>query len=107
MRLKFLFLWVTPLVLGSMLIGLFTARTMYARENRTYWNDSIEERVRLLVGAEYVDEITEERGKELFFSAMKSYVRALDPYCAFYTPEERKAMEVDTSGEFGGVVPWR
>jgi len=103
MRLKFLFLWVTPLVLGSMLVGLLTARTMYARENRTYWNDSIEERVRLLVGADYVDEITEERGRELFFAAMKSYVRALDPYCAFYTPEERKAMEVDTSGEFGGV----
>lgn len=103
MRLKFLFLWVTPLVLGSMLLGLFTARTMYARENRTYWNDSIEERVRLLVGADYVDEITEERGRELFFTAMKSYVRALDPYCAFYTPEERRAMEVDTSGEFGGI----
>ncbi len=103
MRLKYLFLWVTPLVLGSMLLGLFTARTMYARENRTYWNDSIEERVRLLVGANYVDEITEERGRELFFTAMKSYVRALDPYCAFYTPEERRAMEVDTKGEFGGI----
>jgi carboxyl-terminal processing protease len=103
MRLRFLFMWVTPLVLGSTLVGLLTARTMYARENRTYWNDSIEERVRLLVGADYVDEISDERGRELFFIAMKSYVRALDPYCAFYDPDERQAMEVDTRGQFGGI----
>ena len=103
MREKFLFLFLTPLILGSVLVGFMTGRAIHARESSTYWNESVAERVRNLVGTEYVDEISDERGKELFYAAMEAYLSALDPYCAFYDPVERRVMETDTSGQFGGV----
>ena len=103
MKERILFLVVTPLVLGSVLIGFMTGRAIHARESSTYWNDSVAERVRSLVGSEYVDEISDERGRELFYAAMEAYLSALDPYCSFYDPEERRVMETDTSGQFGGI----
>ena len=50
-----------------------------------------------------MDEISDEKGKELFFAAMEAYLEGLDEYCRFFDPEERKSMEVDTRGQFGGV----
>ena len=103
MRLRTLLVWVSPVILGSFLIGLVTARAMYARENEAYWNETIAERVREIVGSDYVDEISDEKGRELFFAAMEGYLRALDEYCTFFDPEERRDMEEDTTGQFGGV----
>ena len=103
MRAKIVFLWVSPVVIAAFLVGLVTARAMQAHEQETYWNDAITARIRLLVGSEYVDEISDEKGKELFFAAMEAYLEGLDEYCRFFDPEERKSMEVDTRGQFGGV----
>ncbi|MHC4470395.1 MAG: S41 family peptidase [Planctomycetota bacterium] len=103
MRLRTLLVWVSPVILGSFLIGHLTARGMYARSSEAYWNATIAERVREIVGSEYVDEISDERGHELFFAAMEGYLKALDDYCTFYDPDERRAMEEETTGQFGGV----
>jgi len=103
MRIKTFFLWVSPLVLASIFLSVLTVRALGTRSDRAYWNDTIADRVRLLVGREFVDEIDDERGRELFFAAMEGYLRDLDPYCTFYDPEEREAMEEDTTGHFGGI----
>ena len=103
MRIKTFFLWVSPLVLASIFLSVLTVRALGARSDQAYWNDTIADRVRLLVGREFVDEIDDERGRELFFAAMEAYLQDLDPYCTFYDPEEREAMEEDTTGHFGGI----
>ncbi len=103
MRARNVFLWVSPFVLTAALVGFLFARNMYAREGAAYWNENVAEQVRALVARDYVDDIGEDRGRALFYAAMEGYLRALDPYCSFYDPEERKAMDEQTSGEFGGV----
>jgi len=103
MRIKTFFLWISPLILASIFLSLLTVRALGARTDRAFWNDAVADRIRLLVGREFVDEIDEERGRELFFAAMEGYLRGLDPYCTFYDPEEREAMEEDTTGHFGGI----
>jgi carboxyl-terminal processing protease len=100
---KALFLWVTPAVLAAFVLGLLASDQLRAREVETFWDETIAEKVRVLVGSQYVDEIGESRGRELFYGAMQGYLRALDPYCSFYDPAERQQMEEDTSGRFGGV----
>ena len=59
--------------------------------------------MRTLVEQSYVDEVPPERARDLFYAACKAYLGGLDPYCEFYTPEERRAMEQETQGEFGGI----
>jgi carboxyl-terminal processing protease len=103
MRVRTFFLWISPLLLASVFLSMLTVRALGARADQAYWNDAIAERIRLLVGREFVDEIDEAKGKELFFAAMEGYLKALDPYCTFYDPAEREAMEEDTSGQFGGI----
>lgn len=103
MKLRHVFLWGTPAILGGLLIGLLTARAMEPGGETTYWNRDIAERVRELVGSEYVDEIPPEVQRRLFYEAMEAYLSGLDEYCSFYDPEERHRMEVENRGQFGGV----
>jgi len=103
MRIRLFLLWVSPLLLATLLLTVLGHRAIGARESRTYWNDTIADRVRELVGREYVDELDPEKERELFYAAMQGYLRALDPYCAFFDPDDRKAMEEENRGEFGGI----
>ena len=103
MRIRTFFLWISPLVLASLLLSMLTLRALGARSERTWWNDGVSDRLRQLVGREYVDVIDEKRGRELFYRSMEAYLRGLDDYCTFYDPEERKEMEEDTTGQFGGI----
>ncbi len=103
MRSKTFFLWVSPLLLGSFLGGLLLMHALEGRKDRSYWNDAVVERVREIVGREYVDPVTEDQGKRLFFAAMEGYLRGLDPFCRFFDPEEWAKMQEATSGEFGGI----
>jgi len=48
----------------------------------------------------YVEEVGSQR---LIYSAIQGMLRSLDPHTVFMTPEEFKAMQEDTSGNFGGV----
>jgi carboxyl-terminal processing protease len=103
MRLRTLLVWLSPIVLAVTLSGFLFARTMDARERRVFWNDSVVEQMMALVSSEYVDEIDEQRARDLFYSAMDGYLKALDPYCCFYDPNARREMEEDTTGRFGGI----
>jgi carboxyl-terminal processing protease len=103
MRLRALLTWLSPVLLATVLSGFLLARTMDAKEHRVFWSDDVVEQMMALVSREYVDEIDEQQARELFYSAMDGYLKALDPYCCFYDPEARREMEEDTSGQFGGV----
>ncbi|MDA8387237.1 MAG: S41 family peptidase [Nitrospiraceae bacterium] len=41
--------------------------------------------------------------KDLVYAAIKGMVGSLDPHSGFMTPDEYKEMQVDTSGQFGGL----
>lgn len=53
-----------------------------------------------LVKKNYVEEVDE---KELVYGAIKGMLNSLDPHSSFLTPESFKDMQIDTSGEFGGL----
>ncbi|MEN8149973.1 MAG: S41 family peptidase [Planctomycetota bacterium] len=103
MRVRTFFLWISPLVLASLLLSMLTLKALGSRSERTWWSDGVENRLRQLVGRDYVDDIGEEEERELFYGAMEAYLQGLDEYCTFYDPEERKAMEEGTTGKFGGI----
>lgn len=106
MSVRVLFLVVTPLLLLAAGLG-FLAADARARPGSApptiYWPEDVAREMRGLVERSYVDEVPPERARGLFYSACKAYLSGLDPYCEFLTPEERKAMEQETQGEFGGV----
>jgi carboxyl-terminal processing protease len=104
MNARTFFLVVSPAALLAAGIG-FLAAEARARPKAPsiYWPEDVVEEMRMLVERDYVDEVDEERARELFYAACKAYLSGLDDYCAFYTPRERREMEQETQGEFGGV----
>ncbi len=53
-----------------------------------------------LVNEEYVDA---PKSQDLIYGALKGMLASLDPYSEFLDPENRKELETDTEGKFGGV----
>lgn len=103
MKTRTMFLWLTPALLGAFLIGLVAARAVENQGRETWWSEEIEARVRGLVGSEYVDDLPIEEQQRLFYAAMEAYLLGLDDFSTFYDPEECREMEVETTGQFGGV----
>jgi carboxyl-terminal processing protease len=98
------FLFVSPLLLLAAALGYLAAEARARpRAPSIFWADDVVTEMRSLVEDNYVDEIPESRAKELFYASCKGYLNALDDYCEFYTPDERREMEQETTGEFGGV----
>jgi len=50
----------------------------------------------------YVDE-EKTKPKDLMYGAIEGMVSTLDPFSQFMSPEDFKEMQVETSGEFGGL----
>ena len=98
-------LWISPLVIASAFIGIVVAKreSLAAAGERLYWNDSLFREVRGVVGRDYVEGISEERSRRLFYASVQAYLKGLDRYCHFYTPEDYGELEQDTKGEFGGI----
>jgi carboxyl-terminal processing protease len=53
-----------------------------------------------LVKRNYVEEVND---KDLVYGAIKGMLTSLDPHSSFLTPEMYKEIQIDTSGEFGGL----
>ena len=104
MSTRFFLLVISPLLLLAAALG-FAAAEARARQRppTIYWPDQVIQEMRTLVEEDYVDEIPPERARQLFYGACKAYLEGLDDYCEFLTPEERRAMEQENQGEFGGV----
>lgn len=103
MNLRVFVLFVSPLLLIAAGLGFLAADARARPDPTLYWSDDIVREMRTLVEKSYVDEVSPEQARELFYAACKAYLQGLDAYCEFYTPDERRAMEQETQGEFGGV----
>lgn len=53
-----------------------------------------------IVQSDYVEEM---EPKKLVYGALEGLLASLDDYSQFLTPEDFKEMQVDTSGEYGGL----
>lgn len=53
-----------------------------------------------LVKTGYIEEVSDE---DMARAAMKGIMESLDPHSSYMNPEEFKQMQVETSGEFGGL----
>lgn len=53
-----------------------------------------------LVKTGYIEEVKDE---DIARAAMKGIMESLDPHSSYMTPEDFKQMQIETSGEFGGV----
>ena len=101
---RLFFLVVSPLILLVAAAGFLAADARARpRSPSIYWSDDVVQEMRSLVEENYVDEVPDDRARGLFYAACKAYLAGLDDYCEFYTPEEKREMEQDTQGEFGGV----
>jgi carboxyl-terminal processing protease len=101
---RLFFLVVSPLLLLAAALGYVAAEARARPKAPTiYWPEGVVQEMRSLVEENYVDEVPDERARQLFYAACKAWLGGLDDYCEFYTPEEKREMERDTQGEFGGV----
>lgn len=87
-------------ILGSGLLLLVAARTSQAETENKYEELQLFTDVLAIVRHSYVDEVPM---KTLIQGAINGMLAALDPHSSYMTPETFKEMQIDTSGEFGGV----
>ena len=82
------------------LVPFFLSQRPIAALDQTY------EQIKLLVDIfqhirqDYVDEVDP---KTLIYGAAAGMVSKLDPFSQFLEPEERKEMQTETEGQFGGI----
>ncbi len=98
-------LWMSPLLIASAFVGSILARNEQYREagDRLYWEEDLFRHVRQVVGNQYVEGLSEEKSRRLFYRSVRAYMKELDRYCDFYSPEDLKELQADTKGEFGGI----
>lgn len=100
MNARTFFLLVSPLLLAGVLLGVTMRRSL---RGDLYWDDDVRSEVQELVDQRYVEPLAPEDEQALFDAAMRAYVGTLDPFSRYFTPEERRELEEDTSGSFAGV----
>jgi len=97
------FLVVVSYSMLTTTLGLLWLSRMGEPEPELPWNDDARREIQTLVEQYYVEPLDDGDAVELFDGAMKGYVGGLDPFCRYFTPEERRALDEDTSGAFGGI----
>lgn len=75
-------------------------RAVQRSEADTYRQLELFARVLSYVENNYVEPVDQ---KQLMYGAIKGMLDTLDPHTVFLTPEDFRAMNADTSGEFGGL----
>lgn len=90
------------------IIGIaFVVGNSFPRNNqRPAVNREIYESMRLFsevltkIQKYYVEEV---KPKEIIYGAIKGMLKTLDPYSEFLDPDAYKELEIETTGEFGGI----
>lgn len=100
MNARTFFLVVSPLVLAGVLLGLVLRPSL---DRGLFWDDGVRHEVQGLIDRRYVEPLDEAQEQRLFDAAMRAYVGSLDPFSRYFTPEERRALEEETTGSFAGV----
>jgi len=92
--------WIIALIgfAGGLGIGLLKD-TMCSSQN-IYSQLALFSEALKLVKDNYVKDVED---KEIIYGAIKGITLSLDPYSSFLTPEMYKELEVETTGEFGGL----
>ncbi len=71
-----------------------------ADDNNIYKNIELFTKVLSIVKKDYVDKKTY---KDLIYGAINGMLSSLDPHSSFLDPDNFKEMQVETTGEFGGL----
>jgi len=69
----------------------------------TFWDEAARREIQAIVERRYVEPIDDAAARRLFDRAMSGYVEGLDPFSRYFPADERKALEQETSGAFGGI----
>ena len=94
------FLFVSPLLLALVYVGVSRLRLGIPE---LYWDDAVRSEVQEIVADRYLEPLDAQMEQELFDASMRAYVGTLDPFSRYFTPEERRELDEDTTGSFAGV----
>jgi carboxyl-terminal processing protease len=95
-------LLVSPLVLAGAL--LWARRFVSTPPEPTLpWDDDVRREVQAIVEQRYVEPIDGPQARRLFHAALQGYVSHLDPFSRYVPPEDRKRVEEEANGTFGGI----
>lgn len=78
-------------------------RTGAAAEPQLFWDDAARREIQGIVESRYVEPLHDRDARELFDAAMEGYVGGLDPFSAYVPPSERRTLDRETKGSFGGI----
>ena len=84
------------IIIGSLLLF----EKSFTEENNIYKKIDLFGEVLEKINKEYVDEVDQSNSMD---AAINGLLQSLDPYSAYMTPESFRAMQTETSGEFGGL----
>ena len=99
MKRRRLIIIVTALFLVNLIIGSH----IYSKTEKDDYKDyELFSNVIKMVKKYYVDE-DKTKTQSLIFGALKGMIQELDPYSQFMDPDVYKEMQIDTTGEFGGL----
>jgi carboxyl-terminal processing protease len=98
-RLRIIIVFVLVFLIGVS-VGKGMDKVLAASSTGTY--KSLEQLIDVLnlIKENYVDEVDT---KTLITNAIRGMVSGLDPHSVFYTPDEYKEFQVETTGSFGGL----
>jgi carboxyl-terminal processing protease len=100
MNARTFFLLVSPLLLAGILIGIALRPSL---GGGLFWDDRVRDEVQELIDERYVEPLDAAAEQELFDAAMRAYVGTLDPFSRYFTADERRELDEDTTGSFAGV----
>jgi len=84
------------IIIGSLLLF----EKSFTEETNIYKKIDLFGEVLEKINKEYVDEVDQSNSMD---AAINGLLQSLDPYSAYMTPESFRAMQTETSGEFGGL----
>lgn len=88
------------------ILGVFPAQTLYAEENveepkpDTYNKLKVFSEILSLIESNYVEPV---ESATMIEGAIKGMAKSLDPHTSYLPPASYKAMQVETTGKFGGL----
>lgn len=96
---QLLLLMVMVVVIAGVL-GTGIATKVLATQSETYEKLKIFSEVLYLIQTNYVDEVDLQ---EVIYGGIQGMLKTLDPHSSFMPPEVYQEMQVETSGQFGGL----
>lgn len=90
--------WLLPVLL--VMFGPQGDSRVAAVDTNTYKSLKLFTEVIDIVEKNYVEDV---KTQTLIQEAINGMIRSLDPHSAFLTPDQYKELQVDTSGQFGGL----